>query len=121
MFSFVGGVAALIDLAFFNLFFSIIGFNFILARILGIAISMIWNFTMNRYVTFSAKKDKMHNQIVKYLIVYAISMSANILFGILILKIIGDGIIQGNIAAIAGIAISIPLNFLGSLLWTFKK
>ncbi|MBS3078616.1 GtrA family protein [Candidatus Pacearchaeota archaeon] len=121
VFCFVGGVAALIDLLFFNLFFSVIQAGFILSRILGIGISMIWNFTMNRNVTFSAKNSKVKNQLMKYFIMYGITMSANVLVGIVVLNIIGDNLFGGNIAAIAGIAISVPLNFIGSLLWTFKN
>jgi len=34
---------------------------------------------------------------------------------------LGPGLLQENIATIGGIAISIPINFLGSLLWAFKK
>ncbi len=120
IFCFVGGVAAILDLLFFNLFFSILNAGFIVSRILGIGCSMIWNFTMNKHVTFSSK-GKVKSQLVRYLTVYSITMGINVITGIIILRIIGDSLLGGNIAAFAGIAISVPLNFLLSLFWTFKN
>ena len=34
---------------------------------------------------------------------------------------LGTGFWERNIAFVCGILVSIPLNFLGSLLWVFKK
>lgn len=121
IFCFVGGIAAILDMLFFNLFFSILKSGFIVSRILGIGISMIWNFTMNKYVTFSSKEGNIKKQLAKYLFIYSITMGLNVISGIVVLRLIGESVIGGNIAAVAGIVISVPLNFLFSLFWTFKK
>lgn len=120
LFGFTGIVATLIDMLFFNLFF-IFSSMFILSRIGGILTSIIFNFTSNRNVTFKAKNGKIPIQIIKFLTVYGISMGANVLMGNLVLSLLGTSLLSANIAAISGLAISIPLNFIGLMFWVFKK
>jgi putative flippase GtrA len=120
VFCFVGGVSAVVDLAFFNLAF-FIGISFIFARIFGVLISMIFNFSMNRNVSFSARGRSMRGQIPKYLVVYAVSSTINVLAGFLAVSLLGPGVIQANIASVIGIVVAIPFSFLGLLLWAFKK
>jgi putative flippase GtrA len=115
-----GGIATLIDLLFFNLFF-IISSMFVLSRILGILISMIFNFTSNRNITFNARKGKVPNQAIKFLILYGISMGANVLTGKFILSLLEESLFSANIAAISGLAVSIPISFFGLMFWVFKE
>lgn len=119
LFGFVGGVATILDLLFFNFVFKYTSW-FIVSRVAGIAFSMIWNFTVNRRVTFQASKGKVKSQLIKYLIVYGTSMGLNVLVGWSAYEIIGPGQIQANVAAILGFIISIPTAFVGSLLWAFR-
>ncbi|MBT3398351.1 GtrA family protein [archaeon] len=119
-FCIIGGVSALIDLAFFNLAF-FIGTGFVLSRIFGVLISMIFNFTMNRNVSFSARGRSVRGQIPKYLIVYLISSTVNVVGGFVAVTLLGSGTIQANIASVIGIAAAIPFSYFGLLLWAFKK
>jgi len=120
LFCITGGIATLIDLLFFNIFF-ITTSMFVLSRIGGIGFSMIFNFSSNRNITFKAKNKKAHNQIWKFVIVYAISMSANVLVGKSVLFLLNDSLISANIAAISGFLVSIPISFIGLMFWVFKK
>ncbi len=120
LFCFAGGIATLIDLSFFNLFF-IFSSMFVLSRIAGILISMGFNFTFNRNITFKVKNRKVHHQIIKFLILYGISMSLNILVGKLILSLLNESLLSANIAAISGIVVSTITNFFGLMFWVFKK
>lgn len=115
-----GGIATLIDLLFFNLFF-IISSMFVLSRVIGILISMIFNFTSNRNITFNARKGKIPNQAIKFLILYGVSMGANVLTGKFILSLLEESLFSANIAAISGLAVSIPISFFGLMFWVFKK
>ena len=76
---------------------------------------------MNRNLTFKAKKTKVKNQIWKYGIVYFVSQGINLLVSVLMNNLLGEGVLQANIAFVTGIAISIPFSFFGSLLWAFKN
>ena len=58
LFCLTGGIATLIDLAFFNLFYLLTSI-FVLSRIFGILISIIFNFSFNRNITFKAKGIKL--------------------------------------------------------------
>ena len=118
MFCFIGGLAFLIDVGFFNLFYYF-GLSFVFSRYLGISLSMIFNFSMNRNITFSAKHKRVHTQIWKFLILYFFSMSMNVLIGWLILQSVVETTLTANIAAITGILVSIPINFFGLKKWVF--
>lgn len=134
VFCFVGGTSALIHLIIFNIFFWALNNisnnelflfgasrNYVIATIIAIIVSIIYNFTMNRNVTFSAKNESIKKQIPRYAIVYVFSIGVNFIVSILIISLIGENTLNANIATFLGIIASIPISFLGSLLWTFKN
>ncbi len=124
IFCFVGGIATLIDFIVFNLFAYILGDGLLIpqiSRVLGIGISMVWNFTMNRNITFKAREGKIRFQLPKWLTVYGITALINLIIFTLIINQTGNSLIGRNIAFIFGTVVSIILNFLGSLFWTFKN
>lgn len=116
----VGITAFLIDWAIFNLFYKLTEF-FILSLIFGWCISMIFNFSVNRNITFSARGYLIKKQLSKWIIIYLIAFLTRIIIGRLVLFILGGGVLNANIAYFAGVLISIPIAFFGSLLWVFKK
>ena len=120
MFGFVGGIATVIDFLIFNLVFWLTVW-FVISRIIGIAMSMIWNFIANRNMTFQATKGDPRKQLFKYLVVYGISMGANVLVGWIAFQMLGPGQLNANIAAVLGLFVSIPTAFIGSKLWAFKN
>lgn len=134
VFCFVGGTSALIHLIVFNIFFKLINLyyktniiifgvslSYIIGTLMGIFISIIYNFSMNRNITFAAKHEPVRKQIPKYIVVYAVSISVNFIVGILILNLLGENTLNANIATLCGILVSIPVSFIGSLLWTFRN
>ncbi len=121
IFCFVGGTASLIHMLFFNIFRFWLGVSFILSLFAGVFFSIVWNFSMNRNITFSARGYSIKKQLLRYAAVYSISIGANIITALTIESILGGGVLQENIATMGGIAVSIPISFFGSLLWAFKK
>lgn len=119
-FSFVGGSSALLGLIFFNIFFWF-DLNFVICIILSMVISTIYNFSLNRNVTFKAKKVPIKNQLFKYGTVYFVAQGINFLTSVLMRHLLGEGTLQANIAVITGLVVSIPFSFFGSLLWVFKN
>ena len=119
LFCFTGGVATLIDLFFFNIFFFLTS-AFVISRIGGILSSVAFNFTFNRNVTFRAKNIRVHHQLWKFVIIYGISMTSNVLVGKLVLSFLDNSTLSANIAAISGLAVSIPIGFFG-LINTLKR
>jgi putative flippase GtrA len=121
MFCFVGGTSALIHLTVFNFFRFWVGVSFFISLILAILISIVYNFSMNRNITFRAGKHSIKKQLPRYLIIYGFSIGTNIITALIINAILGVGVFQENMAAVGGILLAIPISFLGSLLWAFKK
>jgi putative flippase GtrA len=120
IFGIIGFIAFLIDLGFFNLFYSI-ALGFLLSRVLSAIIAMVFNFILNRNITFSARHTPVKKQIVKWLIVYTIGIGLNTLVGKLVIVFLGESVLNANIAFFSGLLVSVPICFLGSLLWAFKK
>lgn len=124
LFCVVGGFATLIDWGIFNIFSHFLDnsiFMLQVSRVIAIGGSMIWNFLINRKFTFKAGEDKLSNQAVKWLIVYIVTSLINFIIFSLIISLIGGGFWQRNIAYLSGLVVSIPLNFMGSMLWAFKR
>ncbi len=120
VFCIIGGASALVDLAFFNLFF-FVGVGFVISRIFGVLMAIGFNFSFNRNLSFSARGRSIRGQIPKYLLVYLVSSTVNVGVGFLAVTLLGPGAIQANIASVIGIVVAIPFSFSGLLLWVFKK
>ena len=120
IFCFIGGISALIDFGIFNLFFWL-NFDFIVSRIIAILFAITYNFCMNRNITFSAKGQPIKKQIIRYGIVYLISISVNLFVSVGVINLLGENVFNANLATVLGITTGIPFSFLGSLLWIFKR
>jgi putative flippase GtrA len=135
VFCFVGGTSALIHFLTFSLFYYLILNYFIktdillfgasikdiISYIMGVIVSISYNFPMNRHITFSAGNEPVKKQLPKYIVVYALSIGTGFLVNLFIINLIGETGINSLIATACGILFSIPVSFLGSLLWTFKN
>jgi putative flippase GtrA len=119
-FCFVGGTSALIDLIIFNIFFKL-NLSFLICRIFAIVVAIVYNFSMHRHITFSAKEGKLKKQIPYYAIVYGVAIGVNLLVSMLMRSILDEGTLQANIASIVGMIAGVPVSFFGSLLFTFKN
>ncbi len=119
-FCFVGFCAFLIDWSFFNIFYKI-NMGFVFSRTISAIISMIFNFNVNRNFTFSARGHSVKKQAFRWIIVYLIALLINVGVGKLVLVILGESLLNVNIAFFCGVALAIPISFFGSLLWVFKK
>lgn len=134
VFCFVGGTSALIHLIVFNIFFIIFNntlkldflifgatINYIFATIMGLLVSITYNFLMNKNITFSAKNESIKRQVPRFALIYAFSIIIGFVINLFVLNLLGENIINANIATFSGLIASIPISFFGSLLWTFRK
>ena len=119
IFCIVGGLSVLVDLIVFNVLFYL-SVPFIFARIFSIISALFFNFSVNRKYTFKAGGYSIRKQMPKYIIIYSVSNLVNLLVSILVINILGESVLNANIASIVGILSNIPISFLGSLLWAFK-
>lgn len=124
MFCFIGGVSTLIDYSVLNLGVYILGTSYLMvniSKVVGIGISMCWNFPMNRYFTFKAREGNLKKQIIKFLSVYGITSLVNLIVFSSLIFILGTSFWPRTIAFVIATAAALLLNFFGSLFWTFNK
>lgn len=120
VFCIVGLLSAIVDLIIFNQLFNLnIGFK--ISRASGVIGAVIFTFFLNREITFSAKNKKIINQLSKHLIIYGIVLFSNVLVSSTAVYWLGEEVFFANLASIVGIVYGIPISFIGSMLWTFKK
>jgi putative flippase GtrA len=120
IFGIVGFLSFLIDWAFFNIFYSF-DLGFLISRIFSAMVAMVFNFNINRNITFKARHTPVKSQISKWLVIYSVGIGLNTLVGKLVIISLGEGLLNANIAFFSGLLVSIPICFLGSLFWAFKK
>ena len=120
IFCFVGGISFLIDLSFLNLLYYF-GWPFIAARTTSISLALIFNFFANHAITFHATHHQIRQQIIPYIIVYVVSNVVNLLSSALIIWLAQENVLVINVASLIGTFLSIPVSFLGSFYFTFKK
>jgi putative flippase GtrA len=120
LFCFFGGIAFLIDWGVFNASYHVSGW-FLFSLTVSWVISMMFNFSANRLLTFSAREGSISDQLPKWLIVHGAAFLARSAMGKGILFVMGETVFTANVGFLCGQMISLPITFLGSSYWAFKK
>jgi putative flippase GtrA len=116
-FGMVGGVGFIVNLAVYSLFVHPIGVDYRVASVVAWLVAVINNFVLNRHWTFDARGGRAHFQALRFLIVSLVAEAFSLLA--LTLLVEGAGIDKVGAQALA-VAASMPLNFLGNKLWSFR-
>ena len=86
------------------------------ANVVAWLVAVVNNFVLNRHWTFDARAGRAHFQAMRF---FVVSLAAEG-FSLLLLRLVeGAGIAKVPAQAIA-VAASMPLNFLGNKLWSFR-
>jgi len=85
--------------------------------VLAWVVAVLNNFVLNRHWTFDARDGRAHFQALRFFVVSLVALGANQL--LLTLFVEGAGISKVGAQALA-VAGSMPLNFLGNKLWSFR-
>src|SRR3989338_4870244 len=107
VFCLIGGLSLLIDLSFVNLFF-FWNFPFPIARTLSISLALLFNFFANRTLTFKADHKPITKQVIPYAIIYVLSNAVNLLTSIIIVSVVGENVVNINVASLIGTVASVP-------------
>jgi putative flippase GtrA len=116
-FGLVGGVGFIVNLAVYTLFVHPIGVDYRVANVVAWLVAVINNFVLNRHWTFDAGGGRARSQAVRFLVVSLVAEAASLL--LLTLFVEGAGLAKVPAQALA-VAASMPLNFLGNKLWSFR-
>jgi putative flippase GtrA len=114
----VGGVGFVVNLAVYTLCVHALGMDYHAAAVLAWLVAVANNFVLNRHWTFEAGHGRAHFQAVRFVIVSLVALGISQL--LLTVFVESAGIAKVPAQALA-VAASMPLNFLGNKLWSFRS
>ena len=114
-FGIVGGSGYLINLAVFAVVNGALDIHYIPAAIIAFCVAVTNNFWWNRHWTFDAKAGHAGFQAARFFTVSALALVVNL---VALKLLVGGGMSELPAQAIA-VAIAMPFNFVGNMLWTF--
>jgi putative flippase GtrA len=117
-FGLVGGAGFVVNVAVYALFVHGVGLEYRAASVVAWLVAVINNFVLNRHWTFDARAGRAHHQAVRFLLV---SLAAEVV-SLLLLTVFVEAAQLAKVPAQAlAVAASMPFNFLGNKLWTFRS
>jgi putative flippase GtrA len=117
-FGLVGGVGFAVNLAVYALFVHPIGVDYRVASIAAWFVAVLNNFVLNRHWTFDARGGRAHAQAIRFLLVSAAAEAVSLILLTALVQGAGLEKVAAQAIAVAG---SMPLNFIGNKLWTFRE
>jgi putative flippase GtrA len=117
-FGLVGGVGFAVNLAVYAVCVHALGLDYHVAAVAAWLVAVMNNFILNRHWTFDAREGRMHFQAMRFLVVSLVAFGVSLL--LLTLFVEAAGIAKVPAQALA-VATSMPLNFLGNKLWSFRS
>jgi len=116
-FGLVGGIGFIVNVAVYTLFVHSVGVDYRLANIAAWLIAVINNFVLNRHWTFDARDGRARPQAIRFLLVSLAAEAFSLALLTLFVEVAGVAKVPAQALAVAG---SMPLNFLGNKLWSFR-
>ena len=116
-FGLVGGVGFVVNVLVYTLLVHGLSTDYRLANVLAWLVAVVNNFLLNRHWTFDAREGRAHHQAVRFLLVSLVAEGFSLL--VLTLLVQNAGVAKVPAQALA-VGCSMPLNFLGNKLWSFR-
>jgi putative flippase GtrA len=114
----VGAAGFVVNLAVYALFVHPIGVDYHAAAVAAWLVAVLNNFVLNRHWTFDARHERAHTQAVRFIAVSLVAFGVNLLLLTLFVESAGMAKVPAQALAVAA---SMPFNFLGNKLWTFRS
>jgi dolichol-phosphate mannosyltransferase len=116
-FGLVGGVGFVVNVVVYTLFVHSVGVDYRLANVVAWLVAVINNFVLNRHWTFDARGGHARSQAIRFLLVSLVAEACSLALLTLFVEVAGVAKVPAQALAVAG---SMPLNFLGNKLWSFR-
>lgn len=117
-FGLVGGVGFIVNLAVYAVCVHGLGIDYHAANVIAWLVAVLNNFVLNRHWTFEAAEGRAQGQAARFLVV---SLLAEVL-SLLLLTVFVEAAGVDKVAAQAlAVGCSMPVNFLGNKLWSFRR
>jgi len=117
-FGLVGGIGFVVNLAVYAVCVHGAGVDYHVANVVAWLVAVLNNFVLNRHWTFDAADGRAHAQAVRFLLVSLVAEALSLL--LLTLFVESAGVAKVPAQALA-VGCSMPVNFLGNKLWSFKR
>src|SRR5271166_4942223 len=116
-FGLVGGVGFVVNVGVYTLFVHGVGIDYRLANVGAWLVAVLNNFVLNRHWTFDARGGRARSQAIRFLLVSLVAEAFSLALLTLFVEVAGVAKVPAQALAVAG---SMPLNFLGNKLWSFR-
>src|ERR1700730_12433959 len=116
-FGLVGGVGFAVNLAVYALFVHPFGVDYHVAAVAAWLVAVVNNFVLNRHWTFDARSGPAHFQAVRFVAVSLVALGFSLLLLMGLVEVVGVAKVPAQALAVSA---SMPLNFLGNKLWSFR-
>jgi putative flippase GtrA len=117
-FGLVGGVGFAVNIAVYALCVHVIGIDYHAAAVVAWLVAVMNNFILNRHWTFDASHGPVHFQAMRFLVVSLVAFGVSLLLLTIFVETAGIAKVPAQALAVAT---SMPLNFLGNKLWSFRR
>jgi len=116
-FGIVGGSGFVVNLAVYALCAQAIGIDYRVANVMAWLVAVLNNFLLNRHWTFDAAAGNARFQAIRFFVVSLAAEGVSLLLLTVLVQSAGMGKVPAQAVAVA---VSMPLNFLGNKLWSFR-
>jgi putative flippase GtrA len=116
-FGLVGGIGFVVNIVVYSICVHSVGLEYRVAAVVAWLVAVANNFIFNRHWTFDARDGAAHFQAIRFLVVSLIAFGFSLLLLTLFVESLGIAKVPAQALAVA---LSMPLNFLGNKLWSFR-
>jgi putative flippase GtrA len=113
----VGASGYAVNLAVYSLLVEAFGLHYLVAATCSFVVAVTNNYTWNRVWTFRGDRGHIAYQGLRFLVVSAVALGANLVILHLLVRF---GLDKVPAQAIAIVLVT-PLNFIGNKVWSFRK
>ena len=116
-FGIVGSAGFVLNIAVYALCVHALAIDYHVAAVIAWTVAVINNFVLNRHWTFDAGDGRASFQAPRFFLVSLVALDASLLMLVLFVEVVGLPKVPAQALAVAA---SMPLNFLGNKLWSFR-
>jgi putative flippase GtrA len=117
-FGLVGGIGFVVNVAVYALLVHGAEIDYRAASVAAWLVAVLNNFVWNRHWTFDARDGRAHHQAVRFLLVSLVAEAVSLLLLTLFVETAHLPKVPAQALAVAA---SMPFNFIGNKLWTFRS
>jgi putative flippase GtrA len=117
-FGLVGCLGFVINLAVYTLCVHALAIDYHVAAVTAWLVAVANNFVLNRRWTFDARGGRAHFQAIRFVTVSLLALGFSLLLLMGLVELVGMPKVPAQALAVAA---SMPLNFLGNKLWSFRS